>query len=245
MTSSLVRWQFHPPLWAVFGTLLGVAAMTALGGWQYQRGQQKQQLINSHASAMHRLSVELRSDTPAPATGELLHVRVHGRFDVAKGVLLDNQSYRHQPGVHAWTPLILDDGSVMIVDRGWLPLSAGEPPVAPEPSYEAQTLEGYWRSLPRPGMRLGTSASACGVKRPTVINYPDSADCRCLFGPLLREGLLELSPDAPDGFVRDWQAGGADAIPPQRHYGYAAQWWAFALTLLGIFIKLNVRKSTS
>jgi surfeit locus 1 family protein len=47
-----------------------------------------------------------------------------------------------------------------------------------------------------------------------------------------------LDPQAPLGFVRDWQAPG---LPPLRHFSYALQWWSFALLALIIWALLSRR----
>ena len=51
--------------------------------------------------------------------------------------------------------------------------------------------------------------------------------------------VLLLDADSGPGFVREWQPPG---LPPERHIGYAVQWWAFALLLVGLFVGLNVKR---
>lgn len=239
--SPQLRLRLRPAWWAVLGTLLLGGAMLALGFWQYGRGQTKQRLLDRHAAAAAQAPVALLADSGKPATGEVRRVFVDGVYRSDLSVLLDNQSSHRRPGTHAWTPLQLADGSLVVVDRGWLPLDVERVPPAPA---GPQRLEGYWRPLPQPGMRLGAGAAACtpGAALTARLNYPDLVELRCRLGPNTRDGLLELAPELPGGFVREWSPAGVDAIPPQRHYGYAAQWWAFAATLLGLFIKLNLKK---
>lgn len=236
-----LRLSFRPAWWALLGTLLLGGAMLALGFWQYGRGQAKQRLLDRHAAAAARAPVPLLADSGKPAVGEVRRVYIDGVYRSDLSVLLDNQSHHRRPGAHAWTPLQLADGSLVVVDRGWLPLDVASVPPAPT---GPQRLEGYWRTLPQPGLRLGAAGAACtpGAALAPRVNYPDLAELRCRFGATTRDGLLELAPELPGGFVREWSPAGVDAIPPQRHYGYAAQWWAFAATLVGLFIKLNLKK---
>ncbi|TAJ51305.1 MAG: SURF1 family protein [Nevskiaceae bacterium] len=236
-----LRLRFRPAWWALLGTLLLGGAMLALGYWQYGRGQTKQQLLDRHAAAAALVPVPLLADSGKPAVGEVRRVYIDGVYRSDLSVLLDNQSHHRRPGAHAWTPLQLADGSLVVVDRGWLPLDVASVPPAPT---GPQRLEGYWRTLPQPGLRLGQAGAACapGAALAPRVNYPDLAELRCRFGATTRDGLLELAPELPGGFVREWSPAGVDAIPPQRHYGYAAQWWAFAATLVGLFIKLNLKK---
>ena len=238
------RYQFRPPWWALLGTLLLGGLLVTLGNWQYGRGRAKQALLDQHARALQQPARELSAAQLLPPAGQVLRVRVQGVYEPERGVLLDNQSHQRRPGLHVWTPLRLGDGSLLIVDRGWLPLQSAAP--APPPA-GPQIVEGYWRALPQPGMRLGASGVDCAPTpaRPLRVNFPDAAEARCLFGESLRPGLLELAPEEPGGYLRDWAPAGAEAVPPQRHYAYAAQWWAFAATLVGLFIKLNLRTRTA
>lgn len=237
-TPALTRLRFRPPWWAVLGTVLGCAAMLSLGFWQYGRGQAKERLIGEYVLAGATAAVPLTGDFSLPPHGQVRRVTAEGDYLQGAGLLLDNQSHQRRPGAHAWAPFRLADGSVVIVDRGWLPLADAPAP----PPAGSQRIAGQWRALPRPGMRLGPDAVDCTAVGERL-TYPTLEQLRCRLGADLREGLLELDPDQPGAYVHAGLPAGADAVPPQRHYGYAAQWWAFAATLLGFFLKLNLRRA--
>jgi len=143
--------------------------------------------------------------------------------------------------------LRLADGALLMVNRGWLPQSGvrSELPALPTPA-GLVSISGYWRALPRPAMRLGkgecVQPAAAARPWPRIVDYPTIEDLHCLYGEQVLAGELLLAADAPGGFARDWRALPAE-MPPARHYGYAAQWFAFAATLLGIFIKLNLKRT--
>ncbi len=231
---------FRPRLWAVLLTLLLSAGMVTAGVWQYGRGVQKQAMQADRARSSMAPARSLLDDVIAPARGQSRRVVVEGRYLPGLEVRLDNQPRQKRPGVHVWAPLQLADGRRLVVDRGWLPLGTAPSP----PPVGGQRIEGQWRALPQPGMRLGTPKSACATPRPTLVNYPDLVAVRCLFGADTLDGLLELDASMPGGFVRDWAASGANEIPPTRHFGYAAQWWLFAATLIALFIKINLKKKS-
>lgn len=234
-TSTL---SFRPRLWAVLLTLLLSGVMVAAGFWQYGRGVQKQAMQADRLRTAAASAQALADDARAPPRGQSRRVVVQGVYLADLSVLLDNQPSQRRPGVHAWTPLQLVDGRRIVVDRGWLPLGAA---ITAPPEGE-QAIEGHWKQIPEPGMRMGTPADACKSPRPTLVNYPDLAQMRCLFGETTLDGLLELDAKLPGGFERDWAASGANEIPPSRHFGYAAQWWLFAATLIALFIKINLKK---
>ena len=60
-----------------------------------------------------------------------------------------------------------------------------------------------------------------------------------LMGKNLEPVILLLNPGEPRGFARDWQPQG---LSPEKHRGYALQWFAFATLLGGLFLVLNLRK---
>lgn len=231
-------YTFRPPLWAWLLTPLLAAGMTAAGFWQYGRGVDKQALIAARAQAVGEAPRPLLDDARPPPAGERRAVIVEGVYAPELGVQFDNQPHRDRPGVHVWTPLRLATGRIVIVDRGWLPLGAE----ASVPPSGMQTVQGHWRKLPVPGMRLGASPQGCASPRPARVTYPDLAAVRCLFGDTTLDGVLELDAAAPGGFVREWETSGAMEIPPSRHFAYAGQWGFFTLTLITLFIVLNLKK---
>lgn len=235
---STSTYTFRPAWWAVLLTLLLAGVMVAAGVWQYGRGVQKQAMQADRVLAASASAQDLRMAVAPPPRGQSRRVVAQGVYLADLSVRLDNQPSNRRPGVHAWTPFQLSDGRRLVVDRGWLPLGAAltAPPVG------EQAIEGHWKQIPQPGLRMGQPADACVAPRPTLVNYPDLSQMRCLFGDTTLDGILELDAKLPGGFERDWAAAGVNEVPPSRHFGYAAQWWLFAATLIALFIKINLKK---
>src|SRR5208282_5224898 len=102
-------------------TLSAVAAFIALGRWQWHRAADKR-VLNADFSA----GAAVVSDLEDRAIGDFARyaqIRVRGRYDGMHQFLLDNISHRGQAGYEVLTPLQLDDRRVLIVDRGWVPLT--------------------------------------------------------------------------------------------------------------------------
>lgn len=220
---------------------MAVSALASLGAWQLRRGHEKQALLDDYA---HALAAEPQALTqaPPPRAGALMWpVAVQGRYVAGHDLLLDNQVQDGRVGYDVWTPLQLDDGRFALIDRGWI--ARGTMPDAPPEG--VQTFKGLLRALPEPGLRLAADNCA-GSDWPRVVEYPRAADIECLYRPLspqaILPGLVLLSPEAPGGFVRRWQP--AQDFPPQRHYGYAVQWFALALTLavLSLYVLFKSKK---
>lgn len=234
------RYRFAPPLWASLSVTLAMGVMITAGYWQHGRGQQKEALI-ARMLAAELAPPEQTLRLPAADPQLPRKVLVRGRFDAARQLLQDNQTLDRRPGYHVWTPLQTGGGQWLLVDRGWVPQNPDRS-ILPDLPVPAGTLElaGVWRALPRPGLRLAGAGCAAGAW-PRVVQYPDAADLACTLGEPVAEGLLLMDPQAEGGFARRWQV--TPEMPPEKHYGYALQWFAMALVLGILFFKLNLKRS--
>ena len=228
--------MIRAPFWAFCLTAAGVALFSALGVWQARRGLAKEALqaqLDDRASAPEILSFALG----APPEGSLRRAQARGRYLADRQLLQDGQSHQHQPGYHVWTPLVLPDESAILVNRGWIPADrSGVDAAVPAGTV---TVTGFWRALPRPGVRLaGTDNCPPDAAFPAVVLYPTPEEVECLLKRPASGGLLLLDAEIPGGFVREWKDFG---FPPARHYGYAVQWLALALAALVVFIVVNRR----
>lgn len=243
-----MSWSFRPSAWSVAATAAGCALTAWLGVWQIDRGQQKQALEQQYAAAAKQPPVALTAASAPPAGLAAVAADAQGRYDAGRQLLLDDQVQDGVPGYYVWTPLRLDGGGLLIVNRGWLPQgpSRRSPPPLPAPDGEL-SVRGLWRSLPVPGLRLGAgcvpgqASAQAQTQWPQISLYPNAADLACYYGEPVLAGELLLAPEAPDGFARQWRINDV-GFPPTRHYGYAVQWFALCLTLLVLFLKFNLKR---
>ncbi|MGB0955656.1 MAG: SURF1 family protein, partial [Panacagrimonas sp.] len=147
------RLQAHPVIFTVALALFGL--MMSLGFWQIDRGNYKRQLASSMLQSQMDQAQSLRLDTEPPHGAHTPRVKLQGDLAVDRLLLLDGQSHQRVPGYHIWTPVRLDAGWV-IVNQGWVAQGASRD-ILPELEIDAgQTVfEGFWRPLPKAGLRLG------------------------------------------------------------------------------------------
>lgn len=230
--------RFAPPLWATLLVLAGCAAALALGAWQLRRAEAKQQLLSDYLEAATAVPAPL--DLGRPATARPLAVTVRGEYLENRQLLLDNQAHREQPGYQVWTPLRLQDGSLILVNRGWIAQFARREQAPPLPATAGLVeVQGYWRELPRPGLRLAPGPCRPAQRFPHFVVYPQAAELACLLGEPVADGVLLLHPRAEAGYMREWSFG--NAVPPERHVAYAVQWFAIALAIFILYLKLNLK----
>jgi len=74
-----------------------------------------------------------------------------------------------------------------------------------------------------------------------VIPYVDYQRLSAILGYPLQPVVILLVPEAPEGYWRDWrpQFGG---FGPERHRGYAVQWFALAVALIILYVFASARR---
>lgn len=225
-------WRPHPLVALI--SLLGIALCARLSLWQYQRGQDKAAIENERAQVALAAPQTTAKRPDVLPYGQRLQLQ--GQWG-SQHILLDNQTQDGRPGVHLLTPFQLDDGSWLLVNRGWLaaPLNRSESPDILPP--QESVPSGVLRDLPKAG--LATQQTCSDVPLPRL-NYPDQELLECSLGHSIWPALLLMDPELLGAYSRRWAR---FEIPPERHYGYSVQWAALALTLLFIFLRFNRRSS--
>lgn len=232
--------RFAPSWFACLLTVAVMAGLCSLGAWQLRRAAEKTELMQQ---AEHgRTQVLPLLNAQAPTLARYQHVSLQGSYEPAQQVLLDNMpSSKGEPGYRVLTPFRLNDQSLVLVDRGWLPLGANrqqQPHI--DVNAQPRELTGMLDELPRPGVRAGDAGIRAGVW-PQLLNYPTLSELKQLYGPALQSRIVLLDAEAADGFERIWQIN--QGFSPERHIGYAVQWFGMALTVFIIFIVVNLKRS--
>ena len=221
-------------------TLAAIVLFIDLGLWQWHRAQQKQALaagFEAGGRAVSELGARSTSEMP-----RYTQVRLQGSYDGAHQFLLDNMSHGGQPGFEVLTPLRLADGRTLIVNRGWVPLTARRsqlPDVALDVA-APQTPLGRLDDLPVAGIALGPVPPAADAPWPRLTSFPTMGDLSAALGQPLQSRQLLLDPAQPAGYLRDWHPTG---LGPTRHLSYAIQWWAFGALALVLYGYMNWRRN--
>lgn len=247
MSTGQATRRFAPSLFATLLTIVGVGLFGRLGWWQLHRADEKQALLDQYAAGQHSIV-----DLTAAAAGTLpryQQVRAQGHYDPAHQILLDNMpSERGQPGYRVVTPFELEQGGLMLVDRGWLamgPTREALPDVTV--AADARTIVGRLDDLPRAGIQLGNEDEMPTGGWPHVMNFPQHAAVEKALGRPVLKGLILLDPAQPDGYERAAQMhfSSGSEFGPQRHLAYAVQWFAMAAAAVVIYLILGFRRTTA
>ncbi len=219
-------------------TVFGMAFFCWLGSWQLDRARQKQELLSQY-EAGQQTQIAMTSEN-ADSLSRYQRVRVSGHYDPEHQILLDNMpSHAGRPGFRVLT-LMQSSAGWLLVDRGWLPLGATRAEL-PNVSVSAdeRNITGTMDALPRAGLQLTTPPIDKNAPWPRVLSFPTQADLEQQLGHKLIPGVLLLDPSHPDGYERIWEA--HLGFKPERHIGYAVQWFALAAAAAIIFILMGFR----
>jgi surfeit locus 1 family protein len=221
--------------WVVLVAALLFAALTArLGVWQLDRADQKNraQAALNERRAMPSLPAAALALRPAEAAAQYSRlITLEGHWLPEKTVYLENRQMDTRVGFYAVTPLRLDDGTAVLVQRGWLPRDQVDRTRIVAPRAPAGRVVVQGRIAPGPGRIYDFAGAASG---PIRQNLDIESYARETALPLRPVSVVEEdSPKAsPDGLLRHWQAPAADV---QKHYGYAFQWFALSTLTIALY----------
>ena len=216
----------------IIGTLLVaaiVAGCVSAGFWQLGRLDERRR-TNAQVRARAGEVVELPSAGFAAEVDddELVYrrVRITGTYDADHEVLARFRSRKGLPGYEVVTPLVTDDG-VVLVNRGWVPLDLGDrwpaapgaPGAPPTGEVEVEGLLVRAESGPVRLVEQDSGASVVAAIDPRRLRDAVAAGGRRVYA------LPVLATQAGDEFP-------APVDPPNLgegpHRDYAVQWFLFA-----------------
>ena len=218
-TGARMKFRLRPLL--ALWTAAAVLATGTLAAWQFERAAQKRDL-ESAASAGLRAAPVVLAENDSPRRFQ--RAIVGGRFLPEQTALIDNRIRARRPGYDVVSPLLLDDGKIVAVNRGWIPARLDRAiPEAPPLSSERTTVRGVFVSDQSDALELGEAAAG------KVLQNLKTTEYAARFGMTLRTTLalaLEYDDDAaPQG----------EMLPPTvtadfrsaRSVAYAWQWLTF------------------
>jgi surfeit locus 1 family protein len=224
----------RPWIFITILVLIAAAVMIRLGIWQLDRLEGRRAFNAQVLSQIDELPLTLTSDI---ASGDLepfefRTVEITGEYDLANTLVLGNQVWEDQMGVHLLTPLkIAGNETVILVDRGWIPFE----------DWQNQNLTAYDETgeVSVEGM-LRVSQTKLGLRDcldETAGETPFQVWCLAL------DGISDYLPyeltsvyviQAPDfeQITPPFRAIPQIEISEGPHLSYAIQWFTFSAILL-------------
>ena len=231
-------------LWPAIMAVAGVAILIALGTWQMQRMAWKQGLLADISQRAHVDPVAVTRAEQSKRAGadvEYLRVKIGGQFLHDKERHLFAFDSKYGSGYHIFTPLKRADGSIVFVNRGFVPSELRDPakrdagqvageveivglvrgPEKPRtftPENNVADNIWYWRDLD------GMAVSVFGQEAPRLIPF-------------------FIDAEAESSVSGAWPKGGVTRLElPNRHLEYAITWYGLAAALIAVFAAFAVSR---
>lgn len=217
------------------------ACFATLGSWQLQRGHDKRDRIEQQQVALAPGSARALTDALLEADRDGIdRVAGHGNF-LEPMLLLDNQQRGGRVGIRVYGMAEVEGAArALLVDLGWLPLAGDRRlPEVKTPSGRVE-LRGLLAPWPGQGLRLAETTWPVDPATPPLLNHLDADEIAQRFGRDLAPRVLRLAPELPYGHARDLDLL-PNTLPPERHFGYAVQWFALSATVVAVFLILSWR----
>ena len=238
------------PRWLAFHALVVVVVFGCiqLGGWQFDRSQQRRASNAVVEDNIGRAPVPVEEivatigrgagaapapDSPAgdPSAvddrAQWRSVTATGRYDDSAAVLLRNRTLDGPKGFEVLVPLVTDSGPVLLVNRGWIPAGRSASEIVDVPAAPSGEVTVTGRLRPSQPSTAGQRAAATSAPQRSVVRIDV---------PWLTEGLpyptyagyAELTGESPP------PGKAPQLLPPPDlgsgpHLAYAAQWYVFAV----------------
>jgi len=230
----------------LLAAVLCMALTARLGWWQLDRAAQKEAL--QAAIALQSAQRVLRNaDWPAlraaaddagePSTWLHRPVQLTGRWQAAHTVYLDNRQMQGRPGFYVLTPLLLEGGGAVVVQRGWVPRNFQDrtalPPMAtPEGLVQVQ---GRIAEAPSQLYALGAEPATAGFAR--IRQNLDLPAYAQQTGLALPPWSVVQTGAASEGLLRQWPEPDAGV---SKHYGYAFQWFGLCALVALLYLWFQI-----
>lgn len=237
------RSRATPVLGWVFALVL-IALFCMLGSWQLGRQDAKQAMLDSAAQALSS-----RAPQALDAAADPQRSREHewaagtGRFADTPAVLLDNQQRGGRPGLRVYRAFLPEHGRApVLVDLGWLPVPPDRTIPTIDPAPDWSHVEGLLAPPPAAGL-VAPAIQPQADDSLLVMALDPEAIAAALGLPTLAARVLRADPTLEGGYPRDLELL-ANTLPPERHLGYAVQWFGLALAVLVTALLLTFRRKS-
>lgn len=238
-------YRFSPRPLATLATVMLLPFLLALGFWQLHRAEIKQQILTQFQTNSTIVPLVTHTTLNEPYPEQFQRISVKGHFVPEMQIFLDNRFNAHRIGYEVITPFKLHASDIyLLVNRGWIPRERNRsnvPHIETPSAKKTITLSGYVSYPSSRSLLLGPNVEA--VKSGSTIVQTLQIDS---LSDLLQHSLypfaLLLNEEQPYGFTRDWAP---VTMSPDMHHGYAVQWFSLAISLLIIYIAVNLKSEKS
>jgi cytochrome oxidase assembly protein ShyY1 len=213
--------------------LLLIPTMIRLGIWQMHRYDERtarNQLVSDALDAKPVPVETLTSPGHTVTSKERYHsVTAKGRFDTDHEVVVRRRTNSDdEVGYHVLTPFVLNDGKVLLVNRGWIAADGPSQtafPKIPAPPRGEITVTG--RLMPDETTRASGIKDLKGLPDRQIMLINSAQEAKRLGADVLGGYIAQTAPE-PKGDTPELMGSKPGMENAALNYAYAYQWWLFA-----------------
>jgi surfeit locus 1 family protein len=234
-----MSYQFKPKLIPTLAFIALFPVLINLGFWQWDRAQQKSAWMKAIED---KHTVPLSTALQNPSLAQYHRINIQGHFLPEPTLLLMHQSRNGVQGYGVMNLFqIKNQEQPVLVNRGFINKEELTN-LKPVPTGEIPSLHGII-DTPKPDRFILGKNILDPSLRPLPVQRIDLEELEPLLGTRLLPLVILADQDLGDGLIRDWQI--SPRMPPEKHLGYAIQWFALALCLAIIYLFVNLKKRHS
>ena len=227
--------NFRPLFWPTFVALPALLVLLWLGTWQLQRLEWKNQLIEDFESRATSAPIDL----PVGAVGlemEFRRLELTGSFDHAREVFMTGRTYEGNAGFHIITPFTLNDGRIILVNRGWVSESYREQEKREFTLVEGEvTVPAILRFPGKKGYFVPENEPENGFWFTVV---PSQIVAHLGLGERAETGIYAATVRTSDTIELPIAAR-TETNLRNSHLGYAITWYGIACALIGVYLAFH------
>lgn len=205
--------------------------LISLGTWQRNRGHEKTALLQAQASAQQTdfITIDMLLNHPIDII-RYRKIHLYGRFIPQADFLLDNQTLQGKVGYHVLSAFEINNGGTVLIHRGWVaaPVHRNELPHIPsipgEITIEGIVEKGYVNPL------ISRTLENNRIEWPLRVQNIDFELFSKLLNRSITDKMIVLSRPIDSSFTA--LPPSSEWLTPERHFGYAFQWYSLAAVLL-------------
>lgn len=224
-TPAALRWTGYVAVAVLFAVACGF-----LSNWQFSRNEERARQLDLVDANYHDEPVALGEVFPTGGaldpSDEWTPVALTGTYLADEQLLVRNRAHGGTSAFEVLVPFRLEDGRVLIVDRGWVPPGENEPvpdAIPAPPAGEATVVVRL-----RPGEMIPASGRSADEGQVPTIHLPLIAETVASGDAVETSAYGQLVSESPaPATAPGWLP--APTEDPGPHLSYAIQWILFAI----------------
>lgn len=236
------NYTFKPGIWLILFCGSVFAMTVSFGFWQLDRANEKQQLQDAIDTRQNDAPLHLPNaliDISELSQAQHFLGSVTGTPIADGQFLLENVVHNGKPGFYVYTPVLMHDGQVVVVNRGWVAANAHREDIPQISVAEKETAFSGRFAAPRSKPVMVGGLPPANANSDSVWFYVDlDLVAQKLDRQVASFVLLQTNTD-DSGLLRDWPVYDTKV---GMHIGYAIQWFAFAAIDTVFFLLFSIRR---